>query len=79
MSRRRKRRSTSKPWLWVLGALAVAVVAYLFFRHPRGSAAIPVPGEAARWVETPLSPREEIRDSDREALDRVLRERSRPR
>ena len=63
----------------MLGALAVAAVAYLFLRQPRGSTAIPVPGEAARWVETPLSPREEIRDSDREALDRVLRERSRPR
>ena len=79
---RRKRRPTSnsmfKRWLWLLGTLAGALLAYLFFRHPRESA-IPIPEEAASGVETPPAPREEIRDSDREALDRVLRERSRPR
>jgi hypothetical protein len=75
---RRRRRSPSGPWLWLLGTLAGALAAYLFFRHP-GGPAIPVPGEAARRVETSPAPREEIRDSDREALDRLLRERSRAR
>lgn len=75
--KRRRRRPTSSAWLWLLGILAGAAVVYFFFRPPQGSGVIPVPGQAAR--DPGVSPHEDIRDSDRQALDRVLRERARPR
>jgi hypothetical protein len=75
--KRRRRRSTTSAWLWLIGLVAGAAVAYLFLRPTRNSGTIPVPGQAMRRTVTP--PQEEIRDSDRQALDRVLRERSRPR
>jgi len=74
--RRSRRRPAYGAWLWLLGALAGAAVVYLFFRRP-GGPAIPVPGEAAPHTATAPSPHEDIRDSDREALERLLRERSR--
>jgi anti-sigma factor RsiW len=73
---RTKRSRRPRWWLWILGAAVGAVAAYFLVPHRgSGSAAIPLPGEAAerQGVEPP---HEEIHDVEREALDRVLRERS---
>jgi hypothetical protein len=72
--KRGRRRSTASPWLWLIGLLVGAAAVYFFFRPPPDSGTIPVPGQAMRRTVT--RPQEDIRDSDRQALDRVLRERS---
>jgi len=70
----RKRKSSAGPWLWLLGA-AVGAAAVYFFARPGGrSSAIPVSGQAPEPAAT--APRESITNSDRDALDRVLRERA---
>ena len=70
----RKRKSRPSRWLWLLGA-AVGAAAVYFLWHPgRRSGAIPVSGQAPEPAAS--APRESITNSDRDALDRVLRERA---
>lgn len=78
MSWRRGKSRRRRWWPWLLGALAGAAAAYFLLFRPPGGGTIPVPGEPARSVGDPAL-REEIRKVDREALERVLRERSRAR
>jgi uncharacterized membrane protein len=66
-----------RPWLWLLGAVVGAAAVYFFSHRPAGS--IPVPGEPAESAAKARAPQEQITNSDREALDRVLRERAKPR
>ena len=83
MSRKRKKKSARGRWLWVLGAAVGALLVYFFFVHRApGSRSIPLPGEAAAQPTAPAppaapAPREMIHDSERQALDKVLREHSR--
>jgi uncharacterized membrane protein len=70
---RRRRRSSSRAWLWLFGALVGAAVVYWLVRRPAGSSAIPLPGESAPNPTPAPAPREELRKSDRDALDRVLK------
>lgn len=75
MSRRKRKSAGRGRWLWALGAIAGALLAYLFVRHHApGSESIPSPGEAIE-TSTANAPHEDIRDSERKALDRVLHER----
>ena len=90
MSRgRRRKKSARGRWLWVVGAAVGALVAYFFVAHRhRGSSVIPLPGEATLQPAPPAAaqgpekgtaqgPAEVIHDSERQKLDRVLRERAR--
>jgi hypothetical protein len=77
MSRRKRKSGTRARWLWLLGAAVGAVLAYFFVaHHAPGSESIPSPGEtlSPRGAE---APREDIREDERKALDRVLHERAR--
>jgi hypothetical protein len=74
---RRKRKSGARGWLWLLGAALGAVIAYFFVaHHTPGSESIPSPGESLSPRST-AAPREDIREDERKALDRVLHERTR--
>jgi hypothetical protein len=77
MSRRKRKNASRGRWLWLLGAAVGAVIAYFFVaHHAPGAESIPSPGEAL----SPASaegPREDIREDERKALERVLHERSR--
>ena len=77
MSRRRRKGTKRGWWLWIAGAAAGAIAAYFFVAYRgTGSGTIPLPGESiTREAGNP--PREEIRESERQALDRVLRDKSR--
>jgi hypothetical protein len=77
MSGRKRKTGARGRWLWLLGAVLGAVIAYFFVaHHSPGSESIPSPGESLspRGAE---APREDIRDDERKALDRVLHERTR--
>jgi hypothetical protein len=78
VSSRRKRSSRARRvGLWIAGAAVGAGAAYLFFGHrPPSSGAIPVSGRGAP-PEDRGAPAEEIHDSERQTLERVLRERGR--
>jgi len=85
--KRRRKSARSRGWLWALGAAVGALVAYFFVAHRgSGSKSIPLPGEsmepaasepAAAPAPPSERPREEIHDSERKALDKVLREHAR--
>lgn len=70
---RRKQKSNGR-WLWALGALFGAAVAYVLFYRVHRPSAIPVPGEGPRVVAPSGAPKEEIRDGERQKLERVLHE-----
>ncbi len=84
--RRRKKRASGGIWPWAaLAAVAAGGAVYFFSARPAVRGSIPVPGEWAgrpappedsprRSVAPAEAPREEIRKSDRDALDKVLRE-----
>ena len=78
MSRRRRKAAKSKRWLWIVGALVGATAAYFVVLRWRADSALPIPGESAeqRAPSQQQPPREEIHDSERDALGRVLRERT---
>lgn len=77
MSRRKRGRPKPGRWLWLLGALVGATGVYFAYR-PRASGDIPRPGEDRRSLDK-SAPSEQIGNHEREALDRVLRERTRRR
>jgi len=70
---RRKRKSSAR-WLWALGALCGVVIAYVLIYGIRRSGSIPVPGEMPRAVGPSVGPREDIHDSERQRLERLLHE-----
>ena len=84
MSRRRRKSSKSKPWLWIIGAVVGGIALYYAIYRPGHRGSIPIPGEEAASPEPAehekragsgvSPPREELRKSDHEALDRVLRD-----
>ena len=74
---RRKRKSDSR-WLWALGAVFGAALAYVVIHGMRRPAAIPVPGEGPQ-ADRRSAPHEEIHDSERQALEKLLDERARKR
>ena len=80
MSRRRRKASQAKRWLWIVGALVGATAAYFVALRWRADSALPIPGESMEHHVQPQSPpqrpHEEIRESERDALGRVLRERT---
>ncbi len=78
MTRRRRKSSRARPWLWILGAAAGATVAYLVYRR-HASGLIPIPGQSLQSIHKSPTPSEQIDEADRENLDRVLRERARGR
>jgi hypothetical protein len=78
VTRRRRKSSGVRPWLWILGAGAGAATAYLVYRR-HASGLIPIPGQSLQSLVTSPTPSEQIDDADRENLDRVLRERARRR
>jgi hypothetical protein len=78
VTRRRRKSSGARPWLWILGAGAGAATAYLVYRR-HASGLIPIPGQSLQSLVTSPTPSEQIDDADRENLDRVLRERARRR
>jgi len=75
MSRRRRKKATPKRWLWLLGAVFGATAAYFVVLRLRADSALPIPGHASERAPA-SAPNEEIRDSERDALGRVVRERS---
>jgi hypothetical protein len=75
----RRKRKTKPRWLWAAGALFGAVITYVIMHGMRRPAAIPVPGEAARADRASPAPREEIHDSERRSLDKLLDEHARSR
>ncbi len=77
MSRRRRKGWRRSRWLWFLGALVGAGIAYVFFARSFRSGVIPVPGQAVR--EETTAPAEEIHPGEREQLEKVLREHGRTR
>ena len=76
MSRRRRKSKTPKRWLWLLGAAIGATAAYFVVLRMRADSRLPIPGQGSNRAQAP-APNEVIRDSERDALGRVLRERSR--
>jgi hypothetical protein len=77
MSRRKRKSGARGRWLWLLGAALGAMIAYFFVaHHAPGSESIPSPGESLSPGGT-AAPREDIREDERKALDRVLHERTR--
>jgi hypothetical protein len=76
MKRRKRKSTTPKRWLWLLGAALGATAAYFVVLRMRADSRLPIPGEGAQRAQAP-APQEVIRDSERDALGRVLRERSR--
>ena len=77
MSRRTRKSARPKRWLWVLGAVVGATAAYFVVLRMRADSALPIPGRGSERATPSPAPKEEIRNSERDALDRVLRERSR--
>jgi surfactin synthase thioesterase subunit len=77
MSRRKRKSATRRRWLWVLGTVVGATAAYLVALRLRADSALPIPGQVSERAAPSPAPKEEIRNSERDALDRVLRERSR--
>lgn len=75
MTRRRRKSSRSRPWLWILGAAVGAAAAYLAY-HRQASGLIPIPGQGLQPLVKSPTPSEQIDDAERENLDRVLRERA---
>jgi hypothetical protein len=75
MTRRRRKSSRSRPWLWIVGAVVGAAAAYLAYRR-QGSGLIPIPGQGLQPLAKSTAPSEQIDDAERENLDRVLRERA---
>jgi hypothetical protein len=61
----------------VLGAVVGVTAAYFVALRMRADSALPIPGQASERAAPSPAPKEEIRNSERDALDRVLRERSR--
>jgi len=77
MRARRRKASRAKRWLWIVGALVGVTAAYFVVLRWRADSALPIPGESAEHqVQPKPPPHEEIRDSERDALGKVLRERS---
>ena len=60
--------------MWIVGAVFAVVTAYVLIYGIRRSGSIPVPGEAPRAVGPSVAPREDIHDSERQRLDRLLHE-----
>lgn len=75
MSRRRRKSSRSRPWLWILGAAVGAAAVYLAYRRS-ASTLIPIPGQSLQPLVKSPTPSEQIDTADRENLERVLRERA---
>jgi hypothetical protein len=75
MTRRRRKASRSRPWLWILGFAVGAAAAYLAY-HRQAPRLIPIPGEGLQPPAKSPTPTEQIDDADRESLERVLRERA---
>jgi hypothetical protein len=77
MSRRKRKSATRRRWVWVLGAVVGVTAAYFVALRMRADSALPIPGRGPERAALSPAPKEEIRNSERDALDRVLRERSR--
>jgi hypothetical protein len=77
MSRRKRKSATRRRWVWVLGAVVGVTAAYFVALRMRADSALPIPGRGPERAAPSPAPKEEIRNSERDALDRVLRERSR--
>jgi hypothetical protein len=75
MSRRRRKSSRSRLWLWILGAAVGAAAVYLAYRR-QASTLIPIPGQSLQPLVKSPTPSEQIDAADRENLERVLRERA---
>jgi hypothetical protein len=79
MSPRRRKAAKPRRWLWLLGALVGATAAYFVVLRWRADSMLPIPGQPAERGVQHQIPQEEIHDSERDALGRVLRERTRGR
>ncbi|HSD09567.1 MAG TPA: hypothetical protein VLF14_01170 [Candidatus Binatia bacterium] len=75
MTRRKRKSSRSRRWLWILGGAVGAAAAYLAY-HRQASRLIPIPGQGLKPLVDSPTPTEQIDDADRENLERVLRERA---
>jgi len=91
VSRRRRKKAPLRTWIWLTVA-AIGGAGLYAFLHRNSGGVIPLPGESRRAAEnlprdaeapahepetaSRERPKEEIRKHEREALDRVLRERS---
>jgi hypothetical protein len=78
MTRRKRKPSKSRRWLWILAGALGAAAAYLAYHRP-GSHLIPVPGQTGQSLGKSPTPSEQIDDADRENLERLLREHTRRR